>query len=67
MASQPVRGKEDVTSVEVQSYARVYHAYIQVASFNSIKPSIGRVQTNKEVIHVEDIQTAICSTNIQVG
>ena len=27
MASQPVRGREDITSSEVQSYMRGYHAW----------------------------------------
>ena len=27
MASQPVRGREDVTSLEVQSYVTGYHVY----------------------------------------
>ena len=38
MASQPVRGREDVTSLEVQSYVRGYHAYKDIWN-----PRIGEV------------------------
>ena len=30
MASQPVRGREEITSSEVQSYMRGYHAYMDI-------------------------------------
>ena len=38
MASQPVRGREDVTSLEVQSYVRGYHVYKDIWN-----PRIGEV------------------------
>ena len=38
MASQPVGGREDITSLEVQSYIRGYHAYQDIWD-----PCIGEV------------------------
>ena len=38
MASQPVRGREDITSLEVHSYIRGYHAYQDIWD-----PRIGEV------------------------
>ena len=64
MASQPVRGGEDVTSLEVQSYVRGYHAHKDVWN-----PRIGEVlPLEREPNNSEDrFAVAIKRTGSVVG
>ena len=64
MASQPVRGREDITSLEVQSYVRGYHDYKDIWN-----PHIGEVlPLEREPNNSEDrFAVAIKRTGSVVG